>query len=269
MFLLGRFFLLSLLFLTSCHHNKELEGRSSSNIKKAEPTKSWEAKETVILVVKEDNWWSLEKKTGIPTTALKSFNKQSRLNNIKRLKIPAKRYHIVKSGETLLKIANIYKMKFSEIVSLNELDQPFKIFSGLKLKVIDLREMKKDKMTLEDIKFSWPINGEVIEGFGLQDNGKYNNEIIIKASGEVVASESGRVVYAGNEIGSYINLTIIKHENGFFSSYANLDQVFVKKGDTINKGQKLGTVNEKLSFGIRKNTSSLDPLKFLARNKRG
>lgn len=58
---------------------------------------------------------------------------------------------------------------------------------------------------------------------------------------EVVASASGRVVYAARK-GSYGNLIELDHGNGVTTRYAHLRDIEVSTGDIVEMGERIGTV---------------------------
>jgi lipoprotein NlpD len=85
----------------------------------------------------------------------------------------------------------------------------------------------------------------------------------------VVASAAGKVVYSGSGLRGYGKLVIIKHNSTYLSAYAHNDQVLVKEGQTVTKGQKIAEMGStdsdqvKLHFEIRKFGKPVDPAKFL------
>ena len=61
---------------------------------------------------------------------------------------------------------------------------------------------------------------------------------------------------------------MIRHENNLISIYGRVAKVFVKKNESVNKGQKIGSMPEKtkdggnftiLHFELRKGTKSVNP----------
>ncbi|MGN0649680.1 MAG: M23 family metallopeptidase [Oscillospiraceae bacterium] len=58
---------------------------------------------------------------------------------------------------------------------------------------------------------------------------------------EVYAAQDGEVVFAGN-CGTYMNLVRIRHADGIETWYCVLDEILVNVGDTVTKGQQIGTV---------------------------
>jgi murein DD-endopeptidase MepM/ murein hydrolase activator NlpD len=80
----------------------------------------------------------------------------------------------------------------------------------------------------------------------------------------------GTVAYNGTMRG-FGSFVIVDH-NGYYSTYAHLENIFVKNGDVVKRGTQLGTVGagsdfdeSKLHFEIRKGTEALNPLDWLGR----
>jgi murein DD-endopeptidase MepM/ murein hydrolase activator NlpD len=122
--------------------------------------------------------------------------------------------------------------------------------------------------------FLWPVQGRVISSFGAKPKGFHNDGINIAAPRgfPINAAQSGVVVYAGNELRGFGNLLLIKHEGGWVTAYAHADTLLVRRGDTVRKGQKVGTVGAtgsvttpQLHFEIRKGKRAHDPKKYLRR----
>jgi len=122
-------------------------------------------------------------------------------------------------------------------------------------------------------KFRWPVRGRVIAGFGKRPDGTHNDGInlAVPLGTDVHAAEAGRVAYAGSELKGYGNLILIRHPNGWVSAYAHAEQMLVKSGDTVRRGQviakagKTGTVDQpQLHFELREGSRPVDPLPHLA-----
>jgi murein DD-endopeptidase MepM/ murein hydrolase activator NlpD len=119
----------------------------------------------------------------------------------------------------------------------------------------------------------WPVRGKVISGFGPKSNGLKNEgiNIAVPEGTSVRAADSGVVAYAGNELKGYGNLVLIRHENGYVTAYAHAKELFVKRGDTVKRGDVIakagqtGSVSSpQLHFEVRKGATALDPMKFLS-----
>lgn len=118
----------------------------------------------------------------------------------------------------------------------------------------------------------WPVRGKIISGFGPKANGLKNEgiNIAVPEGTSIRAADSGVVAYAGNELKGYGNLILIRHDNGYVTAYAHAKELFVKRGDTVKRGDVIakagqtGSVSSpQLHFEVRKGATALDPMKFL------
>nr|AOO54648.1 peptidase m23 [uncultured bacterium] len=120
----------------------------------------------------------------------------------------------------------------------------------------------------EGLEWGMPSSGKVIAGFSESANRK-GVDIAGKRGQPVVASAPGKVVYSGSGLRGYGKLVIIKHNKTFLSAYAHNDQVLVKEGQSVSKGQKIGEMGNtdadqvKLHFEIRKFGKPVDPAQYL------
>ena len=121
-------------------------------------------------------------------------------------------------------------------------------------------------------KFSWPVSGKILSGYGPKNGGLVNDGINISAAmGTVVkAAENGVVAYAGNEVKGMGNLIIIQHSDGWMTVYAHLSSMDVKRGARVSVGQPIGKIGKtgkvdkpQLHFEIRKGTKSYNPTTYL------
>ena len=76
--------------------------------------------------------------------------------------------------------------------------------------------------------------------------------------------------YAGDGLKGYGNLILIRHANGWVSAYAHADQMLVKAGDEVRRGQVIGKAGKtgpvaqpQLRFELRKGSQPVDPLPHL------
>ncbi len=128
--------------------------------------------------------------------------------------------------------------------------------------------MVKDEGVEEALEWGMPTSGKVIADYSESANRK-GVDIVGKRGQAIVASASGKVVYSGSGLRGYGKLIIIKHNKTFLSAYAHNDQIMVKEGQNVSKGQKIAEMGNsdadqvKLHFEIRKLGKPVDPAKFL------
>lgn len=247
-----------------------------------------------------DTLYSIARKNNITLRDLIKENNLTPPYSLKsgdRLTIPTPTYHEVKTGDTLYSISRQYNMQVNQIIEINSLQEPYAIKLGEKIRVTKSESEKTTKPVAEEKKiakveekkegtdagfvektldrlnhFSWPVRGTVISKFGPKSGGLYNDGINIAAKeGDVVkASEDGTIAYVGNELKGYGNLIIVKHSGGWITAYAHLKDSLVKRGQKVDKGQKIGTVGSsgnvnspQLYFGLRKGRDAINPENYL------
>ncbi len=117
--------------------------------------------------------------------------------------------------------------------------------------------------------FRWPAHGKVIQSFKSGANDGIN--IALPEGTAIKAAESGVVAYAGSELKGYGNMVLIRHPNGFVSAYANNGDLAVKKGEQVKRGQVIAksgqtgnVASPQLHFELRKGTTPVDPMGYLA-----
>jgi lipoprotein NlpD len=120
----------------------------------------------------------------------------------------------------------------------------------------------------EKLDWMWPAQGKIISTFSETANLK-GIDIAGKSGQPVVASASGKVVYAGSGLRGYGKLIIVKHNSTFLSAYAHNKEIAVKEGQQVARGQKIAEMGDsdadqvKLHFEIRRLGKPVDPTKFL------
>jgi murein DD-endopeptidase MepM/ murein hydrolase activator NlpD len=122
------------------------------------------------------------------------------------------------------------------------------------------------------LSFRWPVKGRVISGYGSKPGGLRNEgiNIAVPEGTDVRSAEAGVVAYAGNELKGYGNLVLIRHEGGWVTAYAHNKDLFVKRGDTVKRGDVIakagqtGSVSSpQVHFEVRKGATAMDPMRFL------
>ncbi|WP_296596887.1 LysM peptidoglycan-binding domain-containing protein [Phenylobacterium sp.] len=90
--------------------------------------------------------------------------------------------------------------------------------------------------------FAWPLQGQIISGFGSRGTGVRNDGLNIRANmGDAIrAAASGDVVYAGDQVPGFGNLVLIKHADGWVTAYGHLSRVDVRMQQKVEQGQQIG-----------------------------
>lgn len=116
------------------------------------------------------------------------------------------------------------------------------------------------------------MKGRIISKYGSKPGGTRNEgiNIAVPEGTSVRAAESGVVAYAGNELKGYGNLVLIRHDSGWVTAYAHNKQLYVKRGDTVRRGDVIAKAGQtgsvdapQLHFELRKGATAVDPLKYL------
>lgn len=114
----------------------------------------------------------------------------------------------------------------------------------------------------------WPVSGALLAGYGgTMPDGRSSEGVLIGApvGSPVRAVADGQVVYAEWMTG-YGLLLIVDHGNGYMSLYANNDALLKDAGDTVKRGDAVGSVGSSggqgrpaLYFELRRNGQPVNP----------
>jgi murein DD-endopeptidase MepM/ murein hydrolase activator NlpD len=84
----------------------------------------------------------------------------------------------------------------------------------------------------------------------------------------IVAVRAGKVVHAG-PMGTYGNLVVVDHGDGFTTAYAHQSRVAVRAGERVRAGQAVGRVGSTgastgphLHYETRVNGEPVDPMRY-------
>jgi len=120
--------------------------------------------------------------------------------------------------------------------------------------------------------FSWPVVGRILSRFGRKDAQHFNDGINIatRAGMPIRAAADGTISYAGNKIPAFGNMLVIKHEQGWSTTYSHTSKILVKKDQKVRRGQIIahsgatGDVKEaQLHFEIRHHGEPVAPFEYL------
>ncbi|MBP3545631.1 MAG: M23 family metallopeptidase [Alphaproteobacteria bacterium] len=218
---------------------------------------------------------------------------------------PATNHHTVKKGDTLYSISRQYGVDVKTIADNNGLDYPYTLVIGQKLavrgksnaisasnhnqprpSVSTRRNTASTKKTTtrqsyskptkiskyRKTKFLWPVKGTIVSKYGAIGKGRANDGINIKAprGTSVKAADKGMVAYSGNELKGFGNLILIRHDDGWITAYAHNEKLLVKKGQRVERGEKIATVGStggtntpQLHFEIRAGKNPVNPVNYL------
>ncbi len=117
--------------------------------------------------------------------------------------------------------------------------------------------------------WTWPTRGKILAGYSDKTGGNRGLDIGGRLGQPILASANGEVVYTGTGIRGYGLLIIIKHNQTYLSAYAHNQNILVKEGQTVKKGQPIAAMGKTdggdimLHFEIRKSGKPVNPISYL------
>jgi LysM repeat protein len=152
--------------------------------------------------------------------------------------------HVVKSGDTVSGIAQAYKVQPEDIISYNDLANQDDIYIG-DILIVPGGVMPKKSSPINNNQNSWadsfifPAQGLITQGLHY-----YNAIDLANSCGTpVYASASGvveRAVYNNAWNMGMGNYVTIKHAHDIVTYYGHFEYVFVKPGQSVTVGDKIG-----------------------------
>ncbi|MGH6902630.1 MAG: peptidoglycan DD-metalloendopeptidase family protein [Geminicoccaceae bacterium] len=205
---------------------------------------------------------------------------------------PATDRHTVRSGETLSGIARRHDIGVTELAQANDIGRPYRVYAGQKLRIpgadapqtatVELGHSQGSVRLatgapppLDGDDFLWPVNGKVIGAFGPIDQWRRRDGIDIAArrGAPVLAAQDGIVAYAGDGIPGYGEMILLRHDQGYITTYAHNATLLVEVGDVVQRGQVIARVGDTgdatqsmLHFELRKGRTPIDPQTRLVNN---
>ena len=172
--------------------------------------------------------------------------------------IPKRGYHLVKQKESLHRIAKMYDVGILNLLDYNSINS-YDLKPGMKIwlvagktEVASIQKPVEKKIPEVDHQTSvqkrvdlfLPAKGVITSEFGIR-NGRPHKGIDISASvGEpIYAALDGKVAYVGTQRG-YGNVIILEHDNYVMTVYAHNESNLVRLGETVKKGQPIGTLGK-------------------------
>lgn len=212
-------------------------------------------------------------------------------------------YYKVRSGDSISRIARIYRVDVQALAEYNNLLNPDEMQSGMRLYIpprskrgafkklpfgttigsesvqAKKKRGRREKKYEQPVqvyrgRFEWPVEGRAGSPFGIRNGRRHDGLDIVAPSGMPIhASASGRVVFAG-EMRGYGNLILIRHKDDFFTAYAHNSKNIAKKGQQVRQGEVIAEVGRTgrataphVHFEIRHGQTARNPLFFLPERK--
>ena len=122
----------------------------------------------------------------------------------------------------------------------------------------------------ETIKLIWPVQGNLSSEFGIRHGRQHDGiDITNKIGAPIYAAADGVVIYS-DRLGGYGLIIIVKHEGELKTIYAHNRENLVRKGETVQQGQKIAELGNSgnatgphLHFEIRCGQDAVDPVPYL------
>ena len=120
--------------------------------------------------------------------------------------------------------------------------------------------------------FIRPVNAPISRPFSKRAGPDRNDGVDFDspAGTPVMAADSGTVVLVSRSLGGLGTIVLVRHENEYLTVYGRIDDVIVKKGDRVARGQVIAKVADlkpprtsALHFEIRRGPESVDPEQFI------
>ena len=124
--------------------------------------------------------------------------------------------------------------------------------------------LSADRTAASGTRMTLPAQGSIIRGYAKGRN--EGIDIGAAAGSPVVAAASGTVAAITKDT-QQVPIIVIRHADGLLTVYAGVDGITVKKGDAVQRGQKIAVVRAAnpafLHFEVRRGVESTDPSAFL------
>lgn len=122
----------------------------------------------------------------------------------------------------------------------------------------------------------WPVKRverSYVSSYVGDGRGHKGMDIVAPGGTPIYAAAGGTVTYSGWDTSGYGYKIVIKHSNGYETLYAHCSALYVKKGDTVARGEHIAAVGttgrstgNHLHFEVHKNGRFTDPSLFIGRN---
>ncbi|WP_234041635.1 M23 family metallopeptidase [Erythrobacter aureus] len=141
-----------------------------------------------------------------------------------------------------------------------------------------MKNFSRSKIALAVATLILPVatHAQMTSGFGMRADPfhgrakKHSGVDLAKPTGTpIYATANGHVGRAGM-VGSYGNLVEINHGNGYQTRYAHMHRIFVRSGQYVQRGTKIGEVGSTgrstgphLHYEVRYEGKALDPKPYI------
>lgn len=194
----------------------------------------------------------------------------------------ARREYTVRKGDTLYSIAWRFELDYLGLARANGVAEPYVIKPGQKMRLTtqlpkSQRAVRPATRKPAQVKapvarppppaqWVWPLAQRPAVEYGKASKGM---DFVIQTEAVVRAASAGHVVYAGNGLGGYERLVIIKHARDLLSAYSFdgrsrvNEQQKVKAGERVADIKNRGRTKQSLHFELRQDGEPINPRSVL------
>ncbi len=102
----------------------------------------------------------------------------------------------------------------------------------------------------------------------------YGVDIPGKKNSAILSADDGTVIYSGNDLSGYGNMTVVLHSNGLKTIYAHAAKNLTRKGQKVYRGQVIALMGNTgrstgvhLHFEVRRGKKALNPIAFIKKSR--
>jgi LysM repeat protein len=233
-------------------------------------------------VAKGDTLWDIARRFNVDLKTITMINKLDDNSNLsigQTLELPyrSSSIHVISRGETMWDIASRYDISVGQLQKMNPDKNPRRLKIGDKLTIPSSvrQDIAGEVKPSRGISFSgavlaWPIIGVITSNYGWRKSGFHHGLDIAGDIGDSIKAADDGIVSFADYKSVYGRTVIIDHANKQQTLYAHLQNIYVKKGQEVRKGQKIATcgisgrtTGPHLHFEVREDSDTYDPLKYL------
>lgn len=220
-----------------------------------------------------DSLYAISKKTGASVNGIRLANNLSSdvLRVGQRLLIPGQ------SSDRIAQTAinanpTIDPMTTSSVPSARAQDNQRQTTTGTEVASIDRSSDALAPSATGVTGMRWPANGRIITAFQENEDGAPNEgiDISLPMGTPIKAAENGVVIYSGDGLKELGRTVLLRHGDGMVTVYGHAEDIKVQRGDVVQRGQVIASSGmsgnarqPKLHFEVRKNTTAVDPRRYL------
>lgn len=202
-------------------------------------------------------------------------------------------WHRVQAGETLVALAQRYRVPIEDIEEINGVDRRSSApAAGRRLFIPRPARPRRSARrgtvapvpepgrrggapappAAPMVRLSWPVTqGRLSSRFGPRGGRPHEGIDVAAAEGTaIIAAADGTVIYAGATVRGYGNMIIVRHARDLVTVYAHNRRNLVQQGTVVRQGQVIAevgrtgrTTGAHLHFEVRRGETPLDPLQYV------